>query len=73
MLVWYKEEYFLIYNIFIFLLVVIEIVLVDVIFFINVDKIILVMYVMWIFFFISFDCKLFKERFKFKSRFENFL
>lgn len=73
MLVWYKEEYFLIYNIFIFLLVVIEIALVDVIFFINVDKIILVMYVMWIFFFISFDCKLFKERFKFNSRFENFL
>lgn len=46
MFVWYKEEYFLIYNIFIFLLVVIEIELVDVIFFINVDKIILVMYVM---------------------------
>lgn len=73
MLAWYKEEHPLIYNISIFPLLVTEIALADATFFINVDKITLVMYAMWIFFFISFDRKLFKERFKFKSRSENSL
>lgn len=46
MLAWYKEEHPLIYNISIFPLVVTEIALADAIFFINVDKITLVMYAM---------------------------
>lgn len=50
MLAWYKEEHPLIYNISIFPLVVTEIALADATFFINVDKITLVMYAMWIFF-----------------------
>lgn len=46
MLAWYKEEHPLIYNISIFPLVVTEIALADATFFINVDKITLVMYAM---------------------------
>lgn len=46
MLAWYKEEHSLIYNISIFPLVVTEIELADATFFINVDKITLVMYAM---------------------------
>lgn len=74
MLAWYKEEHPLIYNISIFPLVVTEIALADATFFINVDKITDFSNVCNVnIFFISFDRKLFKERFKFKSRSENSL
>lgn len=62
MLVWYKEDHTLIYNISIFPMVVTEIALADATFSISVGKITLVMYAMWIYFFISFDRKLFKEK-----------